>query len=66
MTTIQYVPFSSEIELPFYPAFFASKLDHDKLDESARQVVGAYEPSVAKPADSAKMYIKANALTSHQ
>lgn len=62
---LKFVPFSSEIELPFYSALFSSKLEHDKLDESARQVLGIYEPQPGiAPEDSVKMQILGNALTS--
>ncbi|KAK8056869.1 hypothetical protein PG993_002096 [Apiospora rasikravindrae] len=64
-TDLKFVPFSSEIELPFYSALFSSKLEHDKLDESARQVLGVYEPQPGTaPEDSAKMQVLGNALTS--
>lgn len=64
-TDLKFVPFSSEIELPFYSALFSSKLEHDKLDESARQVLGVYEPQPGvAPEDSTKMQVLGNALTS--
>ncbi|KAF9882268.1 hypothetical protein CkaCkLH20_00304 [Colletotrichum karsti] len=66
MAAIQYVPFSSEIELPFYAALFSSKLEHDKLDDSARRVLGQYTPLPAEPAQSCKMTILGNALTADQ
>ncbi len=53
--------------MPFYSALFSSKLDHDKLDDSARQILGLYEPrSQVDPAASTKMQILGTALTSHQ
>ncbi|KAI0509445.1 hypothetical protein F5B22DRAFT_331070 [Xylaria bambusicola] len=65
MTTLKFAPFSSEIELPFYTALFASKLDHDKLSDSARPVLGLYEPRLGvHPDDSVKMQVLASALTS--
>ncbi|GAB1313976.1 Autophagy protein 7 [Madurella fahalii] len=65
MAALKFVPFSSEIELPFYSALFSSKLDHDKLDDSARPVLGLYEPlPQADPESSTKMQILGNALTS--
>lgn len=64
---LRFATFSSEIELPFYSALFSSKLDHDKLNDSARPVLGLYEPRAnADPASSTKMQILGNALTSHQ
>ncbi|KHN96605.1 E1-like activating enzyme [Metarhizium album ARSEF 1941] len=62
-TPLQFAPFTSEIELPFYSALFASKLDYDKLDDSARNVLGLYEPRVEEPQASCKMQILGNALT---
>ncbi|KAI1159236.1 hypothetical protein F5B18DRAFT_655822 [Nemania serpens] len=65
MSTLKFAPFSSEIELPFYSALFASKLDHDKLSDSARPVLGLYEPRIGVHADeSVKMQVLASALTS--
>ncbi|KAG5916018.1 Autophagy- protein 7 (Autophagy- E1-like activating enzyme atg7) [Claviceps africana] len=61
---LQFATFTSEIELPFYSALFASKLDYDKLDDSARNVLGLYEPRVEEPQASCKMQILGNALTS--
>lgn len=67
MAAIKFVPFSSEIELPFYSALFSSKLDHDKLDDSARPVLGLYEPRAqADPEASTRMQILGNALTSKE
>lgn len=63
MATLKFAPFSSEIELPFYSALFASKLEHDKLNDSARPVLGIYEPRIGvNPDDSVKMQVLANAL----
>ncbi|KAK7754829.1 Autophagy protein 7 [Diatrype stigma] len=65
MASLKFATFSSEIELPFYHALFASKIDHDKLSESARPILGLYEPRPgAQPDDSVKMQILASALTS--
>lgn len=64
---LKFATFSSEIELPFYSALFSSKLDHDKLDSSARPVLGLYEPrSQANPEASTRMQILGSALTSDQ
>lgn len=63
---VQFVPNTSEIELPFYSALFASKLEHDKLNVSARQVLGLYEPRAVDPEDSCKLQVLGNALTSRQ
>ncbi|KAI1331884.1 hypothetical protein F5Y16DRAFT_395173 [Xylariaceae sp. FL0255] len=65
MATVKFAPFASEIELPFYSALFASKLEHDKLSDSARPVLGLYEPRPGTdPDNSVKMQVLASALTS--
>lgn len=61
---LQFAPFGSEIELSFYSALFASKLEHDKLDDSARSILGLYEPRLEEPESSCRMQILGNALTS--
>lgn len=67
MAALKFAPFSSEIELPFYSALFSSKLDHDKLDDSARPVMGVYEPRPhADAASSTKMQILGSALTNQE
>ena len=62
---MQYVPFVSDIEIPFYASLASHKINHDKLDDSARKLLGLYE---IRPADnkehSCRMQVHANALTS--
>jgi ubiquitin-like modifier-activating enzyme ATG7 len=65
-TPLQFATFASEIELPFYSALFASKLDYDKLDDSARGVLGLYQPRQEEPEASCKMQILGNALTNQE
>lgn len=64
---MQYVPFASDIEIPFYAALASHKINHDKLDDSARKLLGLYE---IRPSDeagnSSRMQIHANALTSDE
>ncbi|EAA62008.1 hypothetical protein AN7428.2 [Aspergillus nidulans FGSC A4] len=64
---MQYTPFASDIELPFYIALASLKINHDKLDDSARKVLGLYElrPSDA-PNASCRIQIHGNALTSDE
>lgn len=63
---LKFSTFSSDIELPFYSALFSSKLDHDKLDDSARPMLGLYEARAADdPDDSTRMRILGSALTSN-
>lgn len=67
MTALKFAPFSSFMELPFYSAFFSLKLEHDKLDDGARALLGLYEAGRDKePADSTKMHILSSALSSKQ
>ncbi|KAJ5992880.1 Ubiquitin-like modifier-activating enzyme atg7 [Penicillium sp. IBT 35674x] len=62
---MQYTPFVSDIELPFYTALASHKINHDKLDDSARQVLGLYEIRSTDSANaSCRMQIHGNALTS--
>ena len=58
MTTLQFAPWSSDIDLSFYAALASRKVNHDKLDDAARQIVGRYElrPGDA-PEQSARMHI---------
>ena len=65
--SLKFAPFGSEIELPFYTALSASKVDHDKLDDSARRVLGLYEPRITASHDeSCRMQVLGNALTSEE
>lgn len=60
---MQYTPFASDIELPFYSSLASLKLNHDKLDDSARKVLGVYEIKTSDPAEvSCRMQIHGNAL----
>ncbi|KAJ5101471.1 Molybdenum cofactor biosynthesis MoeB [Penicillium alfredii] len=62
---MQYTPFASDIELPFYTTLASSKINHDKLDDSARPLLGLYEIRSTDPAAaSCRMQIHGNALTS--
>jgi ubiquitin-like modifier-activating enzyme ATG7 len=64
---MQYVPFASDIEIPFYASLASHKINYDKLDDSARKLLGLYEirPSDAKE-HSCRMQIHGNALTSDE
>ncbi|RMD40203.1 hypothetical protein DV735_g4921, partial [Chaetothyriales sp. CBS 134920] len=37
---MQYVPFRSDVEIPFYAALASRKINEDKLDDSARKLLG--------------------------
>ncbi|KAI9848430.1 MAG: Autophagy protein 7 [Sclerophora amabilis] len=64
---MQFVPFASDIELPFYTSLASHKINHDKLDDSARKLLGLYE---VRPNDgpeaSCRMQVLGNALTSDE
>ena len=61
---MQYVPFASDIEIPFYSSLARHKIDNDKLDDSARKVLGLYEIRPNDPKEqSSRMQLHANALT---
>ncbi len=65
--SLKFAPFGSEIELPFYTALSNFKIDFDKLDDSARPVLGLYEPRVtSSPDESCRMQVLGNALTSDE
>lgn len=64
---MQYTPFASDIELPFYSSLASLKLNHDRLDDSARKVLGLYEiRAVDPPENSCRMQIHGNALISDE
>ncbi|KAJ5355782.1 Molybdenum cofactor biosynthesis MoeB [Penicillium concentricum] len=64
---MQYTPFASDIELPFYTSLASHKINHDKLDDSARPVLGLYEIRPSDPeAASCRIQIHGNALTSSE
>lgn len=64
---LKYAVFNSKIELPFYSAYFDAKLNHDKLDESVRPLLGLYEASKSTdPNESSLLQIHATALTGQQ
>lgn len=60
---MQYAPYASDIELPFYTALASHKINHDKLDDSARSVLGLYEiRSTDSENTSCRIQIHGNAL----
>lgn len=62
---MQYVPFASDIEIPFYASLASHKINHDKLDDSARKLLGLYEIRAADAKEhSCRMQVHGNALTS--
>jgi ubiquitin-like modifier-activating enzyme ATG7 len=67
MHPIQYSTWTSDIELAFYQALASLKINHDKLDSSARKVLGLYEINHKDaPERSTRMQIHASALTTDE
>ena len=61
---MQYAPWISDIELAFYSSLSNLKINHDKLDSSARKVLGLYEiQNRDPPGRSTRMQIHGTALT---
>ena len=64
MAMLKFATFTSDIELPFYTSLASHKINHDKLDDSARRVLGLYELNPKdEPNASCRMQIRSNALT---
>ena len=64
MAMLRFATFSSSIELPFYTSLASHKINHDKLDDSARRVLGLYElRSDDGSSSSCRMQLHGNALT---
>lgn len=67
MTTVQFAPWSSNIDLSFYAALTSRKINHDKLDDAARKLVGRYEVRPSDPPErSARMQFHGNAFTADE
>lgn len=64
LNMLKFATLTSDIELPFYTSLASYKINHDKLDDSARRLLGLYEirPSEA-PEASCRIQIHGNALT---
>ena len=61
---LKFATFTSDIELPFYTSLASHKINHDKLDDSARRLLGLYEiRSSDSPEASCRLQIHGNALT---
>lgn len=61
---LRFAALSSDIELPFYISLAFHKLNHDKLDDSTRRVLGLYEiRPLDLPDTSCRMQLHGNALT---
>lgn len=61
---LKFATFTSDIELPFYISLASHKINHDKLDDSARRLLGLYDiRSSDSPEASCRLQIHGNALT---
>ncbi|KAI4721237.1 E1-like protein-activating [Aureobasidium sp. EXF-10727] len=64
MEPLKFAPWTSEIDLGFYSALGNLKLNHDRLDSSARRVLGVYQIQTRDPPErSARMQVHNQALT---
>lgn len=64
---LQYAPWLSDIELSFFSALASIKINHDKLDSSARKLLGLYEINPKdSPERSTRMQVHGNALTTDE
>jgi ubiquitin-like modifier-activating enzyme ATG7 len=67
MSSLQFAPWSSDIDLAFYAALASIKINHDRLNDSARKLLGLYEIRASDtPERSARMQILTTALTSDE
>ncbi len=67
MSSIQYAPWTSDVELAFYASLANLKINHDMLDDSARKARGLYEVRPSdRPERSSRMQIHGNALTTDE
>ena len=61
---LKFATLTSDIELPFYTSLASHKINHDKLDASARRLLGLYEIRPSDPPEaSCRVQIHGNALT---
>jgi len=64
---LRFAPWTSEVELAFYSALASLKINHDKLNSSARKVLGLYEiKHKDSPERSSRMQIHGSALTADE
>lgn len=58
---IKYATFESVIELPFYHSLASHKINHDKLSEAPRRVLGQYVPG-----DEQRLLVQGDALSTDE
>ncbi|KAF2011890.1 autophagy-related protein 7 [Aaosphaeria arxii CBS 175.79] len=65
MATIKFAPWKSDVDVQFYAALAHIKINHDRLNDSARKVLGLYDVRPGDhPSRSNRMQIHPTALTS--
>ncbi|RAR14606.1 autophagy-related protein 7 [Stemphylium lycopersici] len=65
MAALKFAPWISDVDVQFYAALAHIKINHDKLDDSARKVLGLYEVRPNEHSSrSMRVQIHPNALTS--
>ncbi len=64
---LKFATLISDIELPFYTSLASHKINHDKLNDSARPLLGLYEiRPTDHPDGSCRLQIHGNALTADE
>ena len=64
---LRFATLTSDIELAFYTSLASLKINHDKLDDSARKLLGLYEiRPTDSPESSCRIQVHSNALTNDE
>ena len=65
---LKFATLSSDIELPFYTSLASHKINHDKLDDSTKPLLGLYEiaPTGNQGDGICKIQIRGNALSADE
>jgi ubiquitin-like modifier-activating enzyme ATG7 len=67
MTSFKYATWQTDVDIQFYASLANIKINHDKLDDSARKVLGLYDVRPGDhPSRSNRMQIHGIALTSDE
>jgi ubiquitin-like modifier-activating enzyme ATG7 len=64
---LKFAALKSDIELPFYASLASHKINHDKLNDSARRLLGLYELRPGEGVGNAcRIQLHGTALTSDE
>ena len=65
---LKFATLSSDIELPFYITLASQKINHDKLDDSTKPLLGLYEiaPARSQGGSVCKVQVRGNALSADE